>query len=672
MDADKIKEFLLFHFEKMILVVVIGASAFLVYKGLQLPNFLEKQQPSRLAEQATQVKAAIDEDHNPAIIPDREPTFDILGQTKKLYTAVEPSGYDLIPWEGKKEGSIVRRQDPALLAPRSLITTPVVASIAVRGSTTDAAAYTLASLEAAEPLEKVEAPKPRESRRSRRGRGGMDEMMMEDMMGGDMEQLMMEEMMMDMGDMGGGGSMGGGPTRRFDSKYDYGVRPTKTDDKRNPEPSVGIFIAGRAVVPHKELYEAYELALKDADQYDPRIRDKPAYFNLEVQRADVTDKPVDQLVEADWVKIWDRTLYTKLAALRWSGFAPEIVPEDYRNEALTMWIPPVLLDDYTAYATHPLVPMVDQKELKKLLNQDDEEVEIKEFSLEDDDDMSLVNPGQRAPMGGMGMEMGMEGSMDMEMEMDGMMMGMGMAMFGGGGIEVDPVDYKLIRFYDFAGFRNSPQFGRKYVYRIRYAVNDPNFPFLHTIQPKVSSLAPDVAKRVQELMTKAIEDRERSFQRWSEWSEPSEPTSLPTLEQVFAGPVDPGTINVWKVAGKDVEYTRDPPTAKIVASQFDPQLGARIPMRLEVTEGSVLSHKAEAADVIDPITLNVKKLPDAELVSGTTIIDLGGGSPLSISEGLTEPGRMLLFDQSGELRVTSELDDLESYRIYSFADERGE
>ena len=58
-----------------------------------------------------------------------------------------------------------------------------------------------------------------------------------------------------------------------------------------------------------------------------------------------------------------------------------------------------------------------------------------------------------------------------------MMMGMGMAMMGRGGMEPNPVDYKLIRFYDFAGFKGSPQFGRKYAYRIRYAVNDPNFPF---------------------------------------------------------------------------------------------------------------------------------------------------------------------------------------------------
>ena len=464
---------------------------------------------------------------------------------------------------------------------------------------------------------------------------------------------------------------GGGAGRKFNTNFDFGLRPTATTDKRNPVPAVGWFIAGTAVVPHKEIYEAYELALKDADQYDPR-RDTPVYFNLDVQRADVTDKPVDQLAEEDWEGIfWNRENYTKLAALKWSGFAPEIVPDDYRDEAFTMYIPPVLLDDYSTFALHPLIPMIPQKELKELLNPGVVEEEAQEFDIEGNDNLTLLAPGARGGMMGAGMDMDMDMEMDMDMDMDmgGMMGGM---MFGRG-IERDPVDYKLIRFYDFVGFPKSPKFGRKYVYRLRYSVNDPNFPFNQALQPKSNSLAPEVAKRVMDLMADAAATKKRSFQRWSEWSAPSEPASLPTLEQYFSGPVNPGTINNWTVGGKAVQYTRDPPKAKIVASQFDKTYGARIPMRLDVTEGSVLSHKAESADVVDPITLKVKKLPDAEIVSGTTIVDLDGGGPLKIAEDdLTEPGMMLLFDQSGKLIVTDEVGDQEFYRIYSYADERGE
>ncbi len=676
MDTDKIQGFFIHHIEKMILVGIIGGAGFLLYQGWQKPDFLAKHQPDRLGTDATEVKSDIDVNHNDAILPERQPTFNIVQQTRKLYTVVEPSAYKLEKtWEGLEQQSVVRRQDPVLAAPKSIVTSSVATVIAVRGSTSDDPTYALASLEPADPVEKIEK-KTRAPRRSRRRGGmgdemgmGMEEMMgMGDEMGMGMESMMGMEDMMGMEGMGEG-AMGSG--RMFNSKFDFGLRPTATTDKRKPEPKAALFIAGRAVVPHKQLYEAYEMAFADASQYDPR-RDTPFYYNLEVQRADVTDKPLDQLDEEDWVKIWDRTLYTKLAAFNWSGFAPEIVPRDYRDDALTMWIPPVLLDDYRPYVKHPLVPMLPHEELKRLLDPEEDTEEVRDFSF-DDAETGLVNPGERGTGLGGGAEM-MDYDMD-EMDMGEMEGGMGMgmmAMFTRGAIEKDPVDYKLIRFYDFAGFRNSPTFGRKYVYRIRYAVNDPNFPFSQTLQPKTSSLAPEVALRVEALQREAMEKNRRTFERWSEWSEPSDPVSLPDPEHYFVGPVTPPSVNVGKVGGRDVEFMRDLPTAKIVASQIDLKLGTRIPFQLDVTEGSVLSHKAESADVVDPITLQVKKLPDAEIISGTTIISLGGGAPLEITEELPEPSMMLLFDQDGTLTVTDSVDDLELYRIYSYADERGE
>lgn len=95
-------------------------------------------------------------------------------------------------------------------------------------------------------------------------------------------------------------------------------------------------------------------------------------------------------------------------------------------------------------------------------------------------------------------------------------------------------------------------------------------------------------------------------------------------------------------------------------------------MQIEATEGTVLSQKAETADVVDPITLAVKKMTDAELVSGTTIVDLEGGTPLAITKDLTAPSMMLLFDQSGELKVADEVTDQHMFRTYTYAEERGE
>ena len=266
MDADKIKNFFLNHCEKMILSVVILGSGYMMYVGSQKPNFLETNQPEQLASRANSVKSDVDLNHNDNIIPERQPTFDIVSQTARLDTAVDPLDYSLPKtWTGKSPNSVVRRLDPELLPPESLIVRSVVTSIAIRGSRTEPDAYALAALEDADPVEKVEKPKKRERRTRGTGRGaGGEDMMME--MGGMEDMMMMEDMMSEMGEGLGGGSSS---NRKFDSQHDLGMRPVATQDKANPEPAVGWFIAGSAVVPHRQLYEAYKQALQDADQYDP-------------------------------------------------------------------------------------------------------------------------------------------------------------------------------------------------------------------------------------------------------------------------------------------------------------------------------------------------------------------------------------------------------------------
>ena len=65
--------------------------------------------------------------------------------------------------------------------------------------------------------------------------------------------------------------------------------------------------------------------------------------------------------------------------------------------------------------------------------------------------------------------------------------------------------------------------------------------------------------------------------------------------------------------------------------------------------------------------------------TGSAHLEMGrlrGGVPLKISpdseEELKRPGLMLLFDQTGKLNVSTETEDQEFYRIYSYSEERGE
>ncbi len=666
MDADKIKNFFIFHIEKMVVVVVIGLSGFLVYSGLGKPLILEKNQPEKLTEEAKQVRASIDDDHNQMVLENREPPFDILARTNRSTTAVDESPYKWpYIWEPKNIDGSVRRQDPVFVAPRDLYVKGVIGTIAVRSNSGD---YSIKNLEAADAVEVVEK---KVVKKKKKRRASMEDMYgeMEMGMGMDMgmEDMYNQEMM--------GGSMAGPTTagRTLDPKFDFGgLRPTATAKGQKPVPEVAWFIAGTAVMPHKEMFEAFEFALKDADGYLP-TRDIPLYYNLELQRADVTDRGVDTLQDADWVNRGNREIFTYLAKDYWAGVSKELVPGEYRDPALTSYIPPFLLDDYSTFTLHPLVPLTVKKETTGAAE-----------DLSNLPEAQAVIPGEERPEavfalpgGGNPYQSMPEYGMDpmLQQMMQGMSMNYGMGMSN-----QKPVEYKLIRFYDFFNGRDktTPRPGRKYVYRIRVGLIDPNFPVSPVMQPRSSTLSKEVYDRVADLLITADKQRGdrlkgRLFQRWTDWSQLSEAVSLPNPSEFFVGPVKAPAAKPIKIGNRDIPYSRDDATAKLVTSQFDLSLKARIPLVMDITDGTVLSAKG-TADLVDPITLEIKKLPDAEIKSQATVVDLEGGQPLEITaeENMTVPAMILLFDDSGELIVSDEVSDQEFYRVYSYAEEKGE
>ena len=242
---------------------------------------------------------------------------------------------------------------------------------------------------------------------------------------------------------------------------------------------------------------------------------------------------------------------------------------------------------------------------------------------------------------------------------------------------IDHPDYKLIRFYDFRDFsgsdRSAPQPGRKYVYRIRVAIEDPNFPENPAAQPRNSTLSAEVFRRVEREAANAARTNRRISRRWSEFSEPSPVVSLPPTTAAYAGPVVPATIRKMQVDGREVEFTQKPATGKLVVAQWHRTYQVPVPVFMDVLRGSVVAKKGDF-EVPDPLSLAVKKLPDTEINTQTVVVDVGGGNPLAISaaENQTEPALMLLFDASGGLRVVDEVQSQHGYRLYSFADERGE
>jgi hypothetical protein len=412
------------------------------------------------------------------------------------------------------------------------------------------------------------------------------------------------------------------------------------------------------------------------------------YLGFQLQRADVTDKSVDELTDADWQLRLNSTFYRQLLLRLWAGFAKEIVSGKYRDPELTTPIPPVLLEHYAHFASHPKIPLGDE-DPRARLQQRDRALDAPVGPLvpdagEDPSDLfgrRTTRPGMGGGMAGMGMpgmDMGMPG-MDMGMPgmgmgMPGMDMGMPGMMGGFGGmagatIESQP-DYKLIRFYDFGDIsgrdRAAPQVGRKYVYRIRVAIEDPNFPKAQALRPSNSTLSAEVFRRVEQERAKG---NRGSTLPWTEFSEPSPVASLPPLTEAFVGPVVPPSVRRIR----DVDVITKPASGKVVGTKWDAEFQVPLPLVMEVGRGTVLAQKGEI-NIPDPLTLNVKKLPDAEVNLESVVVDLGGGQPLEISvgEGQTAPSWMLLYDANGGLRVMDEISSQKGYRMYSFADDRGE
>jgi len=281
-----------------------------------------------------------------------------------------------------------------------------------------------------------------------------------------------------------------------------------------------------------------------------------------------------------------------------------------------------------------------------------------------------------AGMMGAGM---MEGDYGMEDGGSGMDGGYGMGgygMAGGYGMTATSIksqpDYKLIRFYDFRDFTRrdptAPIPGRKYVYRIRVAVEDPNFPRNASLQPRNSTLSAEVFRRVEQETAKAsVGKKVRNAIRWSEYSAPSPVVSLPPMSGMYAGPVVPAQTRKIPVDGREVEVTQKPPSGKLVVTQWDQTYKVPVPIVMDVVRGTVLARTGEA-EVPDPFGMLVKKLPDADINTQAVVLDLDGGQKLAISqdETQTEPSVMLLFRPDGGLQVSDEVSSQLKYQFYSF------
>jgi hypothetical protein len=453
-----------------------------------------------------------------------------------------------------------------------------------------------------------------------------------------------------------------------------------------------------ALVPIQKQNRAYTEALGGAESFDPSS-DFPNYYGYEVERVDVTNEP--SAAEIDWTKATKKLVKPDVVAKeaeKWSTETPELVDEMYVQQNLVFPLGPLLQKSWKRWATHPKIPLAMMgPAFEEPATNEDATKQKNLDSLDADPDAEDPSAGGYAGGagygggGGYGRSPGGYGGGGRGGAGYGMPprggAGYGMPPRGGGGYGRSPAGYgggggygrggagygaprggggygmsrggyggggygggggfgetqiqishSLMRHFDF-----DVQPGRKYRYRVRLVLRDPNHkrPPNELVKPR-SSKAP--------------------WYRYTPYSEPTAVVTIPPDGDLLAGAVS-------NRAGE--------PSAKIMALSYVPKEMAEAAKEMDVTRG-VLANFRQTVKVMktkapDPVSTNSgeteKTTASAENLnfrSDLLVVDIRGGEKLANSKGrnseLTEPGELLLLGPGGQLIVRGEIDDFPDYR----------
>jgi hypothetical protein len=197
------------------------------------------------------------------------------------------------------------------------------------------------------------------------------------------------------------------------------------------------------------------------------------------------------------------------------------------------------------------------------------------------------------------------------------------------------VDFYLLRFFDF-----SVEPGKKYKYRVKLVVNDPNFGMPQTdLDPAVLDRQ---AKEAQVARAKKIE---KPFYRIvDKWSEPSPAVGIP-----MAG-------NVRLAETKIPAAPTDEPTVKLLVEAFDVDSAGTLiqgAAEKDFRRGYVANWVGDARYQPDPTMVDTQ--PSFKFATGMTLLDVDGGGKLT--RDMTYPSRILVMGPAGELYIRNDADD---------------
>ncbi|TVS09040.1 MAG: hypothetical protein EA424_27895, partial [Planctomycetaceae bacterium] len=170
----------------------------------------------------------------------------------------------------------------------------------------------------------------------------------------------------------------------------------------------------------------------------------------------------------------------------------------------------------------------------------------------------------------------------------------------------------------------------------------------------------------------------RTFFVRTDWSEPSDICTVQGNEGFVAGPVTAPRYRPLAVStnGPAPEALISEATGNLVVVAWDWRRGAEVPGERTVRRGSFLNFTQDA-DVMHPVTTQLKTLEEYRFNSRGLVVDMRGGEVLIVDDDggekkeLRSPAEFMLFDARGNLIVRNEVNDTEDYRRLLFIEDAG-
>jgi hypothetical protein len=671
-----ISNLLLKHGEKLGIVIVGICALMMVYKSLTREKLPPDKQASRLGEQITQARQSIEGfnwDRMKAEFPGD------IRQAKPL----EQKGGDVrrddylsetwqLPWDRSPVPPTVYRTDPVLLS---------VQSVEVRGGS-GLLAYVDPEVRRNKMLEErtkeskraAEQQKLSQQQQEDQGRGGRDRGGAESDLGADFDPAH--------------------PKRRpvVGTVRSAGV-PLQDYEKVNTAHWAIVV----AKIPIKEQIKLYRDAFENARDYQPNA-DLPRYLGYFVERIEI--QPGDEDKDLDWNKaekvnvysgekdftgrnkaplggvVSPDTIFGKAdptsrdtvgkpgAVTNWVAQMQEVVdPRFLEGGALAFPLPPLVGREWGREVTHSEIPLA----IDAMGEEDAATPEaVKPDAAKDSEPGDLFSGAGAMPSGGM-------------LERDRSGFGAGRGGLGGGGIRIEggaamgmrggyggdrgepghsamaaglgdggepQKPHWLLRFFDF-----SVHPGKKYRYRVRMALLDPNQNFGNHVV-SLDSLDKDVLARVKK---EKLARKPRpgapppTPYRLTEWSKPSAAVSIPLA----------GSVRVASAKAPSDRFNDEPTTTLLVESfgNDDKNNAIQVAKEKSFKRGGV-ANMSEDAEMLAAGGRAIDPVKDFQFQTDITVVDVHGGERLTRDE--LRPGRVLLMGPGGQLFVQDELGDADA------------